>query len=267
MPASRSPSRNIEPRRPRRRWPLLLVGLIVLLAAIVLILPASMINRFLPPQVHAEDFSGSLLHGAAGKISVNAHDAGAIEWRLHPLALLQASVVADVHWVKVSFVVDGTAELHRNGFAARDIRGGGPIENLRDIGMAAEWRGTCTLNFAKIESDFSKLTFAAGSIEVGNLSSAAIAGGSDLGGYALQLAAGAVSPDGSITANLNDTGGPLEIQAQIRFSPAARIGTLSGTLRARPEAPPSLRNQLDSLARVRPRDLQGRIPVDLEFTF
>jgi hypothetical protein len=267
MPASRSPSRNIEPDRPRRHWPLALIGLIGVLAATVFVLPASMIARFLPPQVRAEDFSGSLLHGAAGKITVNARDAGAIEWRLHPLALLRASVVVDIHWVKVSFVIDGTAELHRNGIAAHDIRGGGPLENLRDIGMAADWRGRCTLSFARIESDFNKLGSALGSIEVANLTSAAIAGGADLGGYSLQLAAGAVSPDGSISANLNDTGGPVEIQAQIRFSPAQRIGTLSGALRARPDAPPALRNQLDSLAQVRPRDAQGRIPVDLEFTF
>ena len=45
------------------------------------------------------------------KFSVNARDAGAIEWQVHPLALLRLAVVADVHWVKVGFVIDGTAEL------------------------------------------------------------------------------------------------------------------------------------------------------------
>jgi hypothetical protein len=269
MPASRSTSRNTElkPRpRPRRRWPLVLIGLLVLLGAAVFVLPASMIARFLPPQVQAEDFSGSLIHGAAGKISVNAHDAGAIEWRLHPLALLRAELAVDIHWVKVSFVIDGTAELAGKGFAAHDIHGGGPLENLRDIGLGADWRGACTLSFAEIKSDFSKLQSAVGSLEVANLASAAIAGGADLGGYTVRLATGAVSPDGSINASLNDTGGPVEVQAQIQFSPAARTGTLSGTLKARADASPELRHQLDSLAQVRPRDAQGRFPVDLEFT-
>jgi hypothetical protein len=88
MPASRSPSRDIKRTRPARRWPLILLGLIVVSAVVIFVLPASLAARFMPPQIHAEDFSGTLLHGAAGKLSVNARDAGAIEWQVHPLALL-----------------------------------------------------------------------------------------------------------------------------------------------------------------------------------
>ena len=80
--------------------------------------------------MRAEDFSGSFLHGAAGKIIVNARDAGAIEWQIHPLSLLRLPAVADIHWVKVGFVIDGTAELSARALTARDIRGGGPIDNL-----------------------------------------------------------------------------------------------------------------------------------------
>src|SRR6202035_4094035 len=98
--------RDVRPKqRPPRRWPLILLGIVVLAAATVFVLPASMITHFLPAQVHAEDFSGSLVHGAAGKLVVNARDAGAIEWRLHPLSLLRMAVVADIHWVKVGFVI------------------------------------------------------------------------------------------------------------------------------------------------------------------
>jgi hypothetical protein len=233
---------------------------------VVFVLPASMITRFLPAQVRAEDFSGSLMHGAAGKFSVNEHNAGAIEWRLHPLSLLRLAIVADIHWVKVGFVLDGTAELGRGGVAAHDIKGGGPIESLRDLGLAAGWRGTANVAFAEISSDYHKLHSVTGKLAVANLAVADIADGSDLGGYELQVAEGAIAPDGSITANLKDTGGPVEAQAQIRFSPATSTGTLSGTLKERPEASPALRNQLSSIAQLRPRDASGRFPVELEFT-
>jgi hypothetical protein len=233
---------------------------------VVFVLPASMITHFLPAQVRAEDFSGKLMHGAAGKFSVNEHNAGAIEWRLHPLSLLRLAIVADIHWVQVGFVLDGTLNLGSRGVAAHDIRGGGPIEDLRDLGLAPGWRGTANVAFAEISSDYRKINSAVGKLEVGNLTVADIADGSDLGGYELQLAAGAIAPDGSITANLKDTGGPVDAQAQIQFSPAARTGMLSGTLKERTEASPALRKQLNSIAQLRPRDASGRFPVELEFS-
>jgi Type II secretion system (T2SS), protein N len=267
MPASRSASRDIERPRPARRWPLILAGLLILIVAAIFVLPASLAARFLPAQVRAEDFSGSLLHGAAGKISVNGRDAGAIEWQVHPLALLGLALVADVHWVKIGFVIDGTAELRAGSVVARDIRGGGPIENLTDLGFANGWRGGAQLNLAEIKSDLRTLQSAVGKIEVSDISSPGIAGGSSLGSYLLQLPPDNIATDGTLNATVNDTGGPVQAQVQIRFSPATRTGMLSGTLKERPEASPALRDQLNNLAQLRPRDSSGRFPVDLEFTF
>jgi hypothetical protein len=267
MPASRSAHRDIKRTRPARRWPFIVLGLIVLSVAVIIALPASFAARFLPAQVQAEDFSGNLLHGAAGKIRVNARDAGAIEWQVHPLALLRLAIVADIHWVKVGFLIDGTAELKVGSFAAHDISGGGPVEDLQTLGFAEGWKGMAKLTFAEIKGTFAKLEAAVGKIDVANISSLSVAAGSDLGSYELQLEPQSIAPDGSISATLNDTGGPVEAQAQIRFSPATRTGMLSGTLKERAEASPALRNQLSNLSQLRPRDASGRFPVELEFTF
>ena len=83
----------------------------------------------------------------------------------------------------------------------------------------------------------------------------------------LDLPAGAVAPDGSINAKLNDAGGPIEVVAQLQFSPTARTGLFSGTFKERPEASPALHAELQNLAQLRPKDPQGRFPVELEFTF
>ncbi|HEX3913524.1 MAG TPA: type II secretion system protein N [Steroidobacteraceae bacterium] len=267
MPASRSARRVIERPRPPRRWPLILLVLIAVSVAAIFVLPASLAGRFLPPQVRANDFSGSLLHGAAGKLKVNGHDAGAVEWQVHPLALLRLAVVADIHWVKIGFVIDGTAEVGRSGVSAHDIKGGGPLENLSDLGFAAGWHGKVNLSFSQIKSDFRRLQAAVGNIAVADISSASIAAGADLGSYVLQLAPDSVAADGSLTAQLKDNGGPVEAQAQIQFSPAMRTGLLSGTLKERPDASPALLSQLNTLSQIRPRDSAGRFPVELEFTF
>jgi hypothetical protein len=267
MPASRSASRDIKRARPARRWPLVLLGLLVVSAALVFALPASLAARFLPVQVHAEDFSGSLLHGAAAKISINGRNAGALEWQVHPLALLRLAIVADVHWVNVGFLIDGTAEIRPGRFAAHDINGGGQLEDLQTLGFADGWKGSVKLAFTTIKGTFGKLEAAQGKIEVANISSVSVAAGSDLGSYELQLGPDSIAADGSLSATLNDTGGPVEAQAQIHFSPATRTGLLSGTLKERPDASPALRNQLSNLSQLRPRDASGRFPVELEFTF
>ena len=267
MPASRSASRDSKRPPPARRWPLILLGLIVVSAVVIFALPASLVTRFMPAQVHAEDFSGNLLHGAAGKISVNGRDAGAIEWRLHPLALLRLAIVADIHWVKTGFLIDGTAEIGPGSFAAHDIKGGGPIDNLQSLGFAAGWKGSASLAFTAIKGTFSKLEAARGTIDVADISSAGIADGSNLGSYELQLGPQSIEPDGTLSATIHDKGGPVEAQAQIRFSAATRTGLLSGTLKERAEASPALRNQLNNLSQLRPRDSAGRFPVELEFTF
>jgi len=268
MPASRSPSRDAEPApRSRSYWPIVLIGLAAALAVIISALPASIVTRFLPPEVHAEDFSGSIWHGSAGKISVNARDAGALEWHLHPAALLGMQVSADVRWVKVGFVVDAAVNIDRQGASAHAVKGGGPIEDLRDFGVAAGWRGTADIDFSELKSDFVRPLAAVGDIKVSNLTSAQIAQGADLGGYDLRLAAGAVSADGSVTAQLTDAGGPLEVKAVISLSSKERTGILTGTLRERAEAPAALRSDLEGIVQLRGRDAQGRIPVDLEFTW
>src|SRR5882672_7471071 len=199
MPASRSPRR--DPRSPgperSRYWPMILIGLATILAAIVATLPASIIAHFLPPGVVAEDLSGSLWHGSAGKMRVNARDAGALEWWLHPASLLAMTVNADVHWVKLGFVLDAAVKVDRHGFAAHDIKGGGPIEDLRDLGVAAGWRGIADIHFSALQGDFASPRTAAGDLKVSNLTAAQFADGADLGGYLLQIPQRSASTDDS----------------------------------------------------------------------
>jgi hypothetical protein len=266
MPASRLPSRGAKPAaRPRSHWPLVLIGIAAIAAAIVAALPASIISHFLPPPVAAEDFSGSLWHGSAGKITVNAHDAGALEWRLHPAALLGMSVSADLHWVKQGFVIDAAVKIDRQGIAARDVKGGGPIEDLNGLGVAAGWRGIADVHLDTLRASFAQPLAAAGDIQVSNVAAAQVADGADLGGYDLRFTPGPTDADGNVTAQLTDTGGPLEVQAMIHYAAQERTATLSGTVRERPDAPPALARQLQSLSQLRARDREGRIPIDLEF--
>jgi hypothetical protein len=264
---SRQAGSNLD-HAPRSRsyWPFVLLGVAAVLAVIVAALPASVVGHFLPPTVHAEDFSGSIWHGSTGKFSVGARQAGALEWHVHPAALLGMAVAADLHWVKAGFVIDAAVTVDRRGLVARDVKGGGPIDDLSDLGVAPGWRGTAYVNFSEFKSDFTKLLTAVGDLKVAHLTSAQFADGADLGSYDLVLPEGAIGADGNLTAQLMDAGGPLDAQAVVRFSATDRTGTLSGTVKERSGVPPALHDQLQNLTQLHARDGQGRIPVDMEFT-
>jgi hypothetical protein len=274
MPTSRSPKRGtrplVETRRPRFVLPIILIVVLAVASVAVIAVPASLVTRFLPPFISAEDFSGSLWHGSAGRIVVNGRDAGAVGWRLHPWSLLRLTVSADLHWVKVGFVADGAADVNREGFALHDVEGDGPVQDLADMGVAAGWRGMASFKFTQLKGVFAggaaTLLSAVGDVSVSKLAYPQIADGVDLGGYVLHVADGAITPNADATAELTDTGGPLEVHATIHFTATDHVGTLSGTVKERAGAPPALLAQVDNLTLLHPRDGQGRVPVELEFT-
>jgi Type II secretion system (T2SS), protein N len=279
MPTSPSPRRGtkktqapLPPAASRAIWPrLVLIAAAAVLAIVAAALPASLIARFVPPGVRVADFSGTIWHGSAGRITAGGRSAGAAEWRLHPLALLRLHTAADLHWVKGGFVLDGAVDLDDSGFAASGVQGGGPIADLQDLGLAAGWQGKAAVTMKELEARWSDagvtLKSATGEITVSDISSPSVADGAALGGYVLKFANPALSPDSDVTATLEDTGGPLSVEATIQIAMKTHTGLFSATVQERPQAPPALSNALQNLAQLHARDAQGRIPVDLEFTF
>lgn len=280
MRTSPSPKPATEPPRGRFAGPLIAVAVLAVLTVAVVALPASLLTHFLPPTIRADDFSGSLWHGSAGRIDVAAgpgaaggRAAGAVEWHVHPWSLLRLTLAVDLHWVKGAFVADAAADIDRHGVLAHDLAGAGPLDDLADLGIAAGWQGTSDFHFSTVKIAFDggasravTVLAAVGDVHVANLSSPQIAGGTDLGGYAMHVADGAITPDADATAELTDTGGPLELHAAIHFSAKDHTGLLSGTVRERADAPAALRKELENLTQMHARDAQGRIPVELEFT-
>jgi hypothetical protein len=237
-----------------------LIGLLALLAALVVLasaLPARVATHFLPAGVQARDLSGSIWHGEAGAIRFNNLEIGAVEWDIHPAALLQLSLVVDLQWVHRGFGLAGRAAVARHALTLSAVRGGGPVEDLNDLGVVAGWHGTAQVSIDALRSDFSRVLAASGSLQVSALASAAVAG----------LSPSAVDASGAITGQLSDAGGPLAVQGTITLTPQQHTGLVSGTLQERADAPAELRRDLADLVQMRGRDAQGRIPIDLEFSF
>ncbi len=270
MPTSRSrrptPDAKAPPRPRRSYWPLIPIGAAIAAATLLAALPAAVLTHFLPAEVRLADLSGTIWHGAAGKLTLAGREAGAIEWRLHPLGLLHGAVDLDFHWVALGLSVDGATRVDRRGLEARDIHGGGPIGDLARLGVTPGWSGMTELRIENLETSLTRVESVAGDVRVSDLASTAIAGGADLGGYRATFSA-APAADGSLSARVEDSGGPLRLRAKITIDQTAHRGVISGTLAARPQAPAALAALVAQMADVRGRDGEGLVPVDLEFTF
>ena len=246
------------------------IGLLALAAAGLIAMPASLMTHFMPAFIVADELSGSVWHGAAGKLSIGGRPLGAVEWQLHPAALWHLTLSGDLHWVKSGFQFSGEFEVDRHGIALRDVSGGGPIEDLRDLGLPAGWQGVADIKLARFTGEFDATgalipQAADGEIHVGSLSSTLIAGGVSLGQFVLRTREAA--PAGTLAGQVSDEGGPLQVNALVQISPKDHSGTLAGTLKERAEIPAALQEEIQNLAQMRGRDPQKRVPIDVEFNY
>ena len=264
MPASRSPKPSTKPPRRSYAW-LIAIGLVSAVAFLAAFLPASLALRFMPAGIEAGDASGTLWHGSFASLHSRGRDYGAVEWRLHPGALLRARVSATVRWVKLDFVVDAELEASKSGVAAHQVTGGGSLESLADLGLTHGWSGTAKLALEKFVIIDQKIRAAAGTLSLSGLKSAQFQG-ANLGGFEISFPADAVQPDGSAVAQVHDDGGPLQLQGTLSLVPAQGVANFTGTLKERGALPDALRQPLDNLLQLRGRDAQGRIPLDIEFS-
>jgi hypothetical protein len=235
----------------------------VLIAA----LPASLLGRLLPGAVRAADFSGSFWHGAAAKISVNGIECGAAEWELHPAELFRLHLGVDLRWVKGDFALAASAHLGLHGIEADSISGGGTLEDIAALTGLPGWHGTSTVAINHLSAAYHQLNALQGDINVADLRVANLGEDINLGAYTLHFNNPAADAPGVIEGQIQDTAGPLEVHALLTLTPRSRLSTLRGTARERPSAPPALRQALEDLAQLRPRDAQNRIPLEMEFTF
>lgn len=248
---------------------LVLIGLVTIAVVLAALLPASVITRFLPPEVKAADFSGSVWHGSAGRLRILGREAGALEWRLHPAALLHLGLDAELHWVQAGFVLDGRVQSSGHDLTLSNVEGGGPVEDLQGLGVPAGLRGIATIHAERLQANLAAPEPVAkslvGTLQLADTSLASVAGGADLGGYAFDLANPTVAPGAELVGHLHDTGGPLALDAEVRYAPTTHIATLSGTVAPRGDVPPALQRELTALSQLHAPDASGRIPVDLEF--
>lgn len=244
----------------KKTWPLLALGIVAFLAFAIVTLPARVVlGQFERFGVRAGGVQGTVWNGRAQVLQVADANLGAVDWKLRPLSLFTARVVADLR-VKRS---DGFAET-RIALSPVSVRFDSLTASLPLSALPSSafrgWQGTANLKFSTLALQDGWPSEAEGTLDVLDLTGPAQRP-ANLGSYRVVFPEAA---DGSdvLTGALSDLGGPLQVNGKVELK-SDRSYLLDGLIATRPDAPRDIVNVLQFLGAP---DAEGRRPFSLSGT-
>lgn len=225
----------------RRYIPIIALGCGAYLAFAVSMLPAaSALRWFAPDTVRTMNVSGTIWSGSSQLASVEGLALRDLHWEIDAAPLLLARL-------------SGSAQANlSNGFANASFTAAGSTLRLRDMQLSTSVAllrsilpisgasGALSAQFDNLELEDQWPVDAAGTVRVSELQVEPLPG---LGNQLLPLGSFEItfSPttEPGVAASIRDLGGPLEVSANLRLTPA-REYAIEGTVRPRASAPESL---------------------------
>jgi hypothetical protein len=236
----------------------LVLAALVFVATLLVRLPASVLISHLPADIACEDVSGTVWHGTCGQLSSDGLKVAGVSWQLHPLALLELAISADLSSIDPSAGGSGSVVLTRSGDASiTDLHATLPLPTGSQL-LPAGASATLVLSLPSVRLHNAHLASIEGSIEIHHLHLANPS--SELGSYQLQLQPPA---SGSTTeGQLRDLEGPLQVSGQLRLQATGEY-EVNGTVTPRANASEDLSKTLQYLG---PADAQGQRTFSLAGT-
>jgi hypothetical protein len=225
-----------------------ILGLAAFLLAMVVVLPASWMARALPEGLACGEWRGSIWRGQCRELSVRvdqnvAMNLSSVSWQVRPMSLLRLRLSVDFQSTWTQGKASGRADLASGGaISLRETSGSSRLDRRLIRALPDGWSGQAEIRQLEFEWQQNTLRRLAGVLIVSDLRDAR---GNALGGYQLELPAGEAAP---FTGQLRDTGGPLEVNAQLQLA-ADRSWSLEGRMRQR-TADMGLARTLDMLSSV-----------------
>ncbi len=237
-------------------------GIIAFLVFLVALVPATVLTRWLPPDVAVSGLDGTVWSGRAASLSLRGRALGTAGWscRPWPLLLLEWSCRVELQppGGTVSALLSG--DFNGEEIEARDLSGQLPITNFEGIATPKGWTGLLDLNVTRARIAGGLPQDAEGKIVVRGLKAPG-ADGALLGDFELTIGEGAVGTE-TLTGRLTDLGGPLRVRGTIELK-RDRSYFASGEVSPGPGAGPAI---FDTLGFLGPPDLAGRRPFTVEGT-
>lgn len=252
-----------EPYRARL---LIGIGSIALLLSLVILIPARFaVSLIGPPPGMVSGVSGTVWHGeirhvvlggqaqsAPGSTQAGRLALGPVQWRVKPGRLLLATLAADVRAeLPEGFLSTELALSARGVLTLNDLEAAAPMTWIAP--GTADPGSQLSARFEQLAIADDRITAAVGSLRMAGVVLPIATRGGPLGpgSYTLTFDAGNVPAGQPLTGELKDAGGPLELTGTVLMTPP-RSYEIRGTAKARPNAPPELRDALTMLGPALP---------------
>jgi hypothetical protein len=245
-----------------------LITVLAVVAFVVIViarLPASWVVPAPPSVASCAAVDGSIWNGTCSGLVVQGSPIGDLVWDVHALRLLTGKLSANLSLTRPMGSVHGDFDVGLDkSITARDVHATLPLDqdlmrfmpgNLRTLRGGNALADITSAHVAKNDI----VTQLQGRIEVHDLEDHDRQV-TPLGSYAVTFPGGSGAP----TGQLQDLGGPLAVQGTVRVMQDKLGVELQGFITARPEAAPSLVNQLQYLGSP---DSQGRREFGTQLTF
>ena len=236
--------------------------LAILAFAIILLvrLPASWLEGFLPPDIACTEVSGSAWDGSCSGLAYHGAPVGNLTWELHPAALLRGKLAAFVDLARGDDFIRGDIEVGRGGtYVAHDLQAQTPLDPPPLPELSSGYSGNVSVNLASLQVEKNIVVALEGQIETTSLYSKRDR--MAIGGYSVTFpkAPAGAEPVGQVTS----LDAPVDFQGTLKLTRAPGW-VVDGKVRVKPDTPPELAKQLEYLGRP---DADGTRPLSLEGTF
>jgi hypothetical protein len=247
------------------------LALLAFLATLLARLPARAVTALLPATVVCEQPQGTVWHGACAQVRSGAVAIDDLGWNVHPLALLQLRLSADVSSGDPRIAGQAHVELGRDGtLEVRTLEAQLPLQGGLNL-FPPGFQGTVQVDVATLRLVHGELGELVGTLRALQLRSDSFG---ELGSFELRFPpasatavpaadiTGGAAADSAIVGQLRDLSGPLSLQGQLMLT--RRFGyELTGTLLARASASTQLTQALQLLGAP---DSEGRRSFSLAGT-
>lgn len=240
----------------------IVAGLAGFLLALIATWPLRWALAVAPDGVECAVPAGSLWRGQCAALRVGNQLFGSVRWDIHALQLLRGRFGGDVSVEQPGIVARGVAYAGATGaLTLLDVKadlqlGLGSVERL-----APQLRGAVTLDLGRVLLRDGWVRDLAGTVSANGLRQLAPQP-MDLGSFLITFDAPPAA-DGRVVGRLQDRGGPLDVQGTLAL--LADPGyELTGSVAARPDAPPQIAEQIRFLGSP---DASGRRAFSQSETF